>query len=114
VPKVLFARQFGSLIAQRRKLARISQKELAARLIKEDGLPITPQYLNDIEHDRRNPPSGDLLDQLARQLAVPTDVLHFAAGTLPTDIRDANPDESAIVEAMTALRVALKEKRRSG
>ena len=56
---------FGQYIADARKRAGLSQKDLAAKLQKEDGDSISPQYLNDIEHDRRNAPSEHLLDQLA-------------------------------------------------
>ena len=44
---------FGKAIADARKALKISQKELAYKILKEDGEPITPQYLNDIERDRR-------------------------------------------------------------
>ena len=47
---------FGRIIAEARKGLGISQKDLAAKTRKEDGTPISPQYLNDIEHDRRDPP----------------------------------------------------------
>ena len=42
------------------------QKQLAALIKKDDGRPISPQYLNDLEHDRRHPPSEVLLSQFAR------------------------------------------------
>jgi hypothetical protein len=48
---------FGGAIASGPKAKSMSQKELAAKIVKEDGQPITPQYLNDIEHDRRSPSS---------------------------------------------------------
>jgi len=48
----------------------MSQKELAGKIKKEDGLPISAQYLNDIEHDRRNPPSEFLIAQIAEDHAV--------------------------------------------
>ena len=47
---------FGTIISEARRAAGLSQKELAAKVKKEDGQPISAQYLNDIEHDRRNPP----------------------------------------------------------
>ncbi|MCB1783974.1 MAG: helix-turn-helix transcriptional regulator [Alphaproteobacteria bacterium] len=46
---------FGGLISETRKGKGISQKELAAKILKEDGEAIAPQYLNDIEHGRRTP-----------------------------------------------------------
>ena len=47
---------FGKSIALGRKSKFLSQKELAARIRKQDGEPISTQYLNDIERGRRNPP----------------------------------------------------------
>ena len=57
---------FGETIARARKDLGVSQRELAMRIVKEDGAPISPQYLNDIERDRRNPPGDHLLEQLAQ------------------------------------------------
>jgi hypothetical protein len=42
----------GAGVKARKKLG-ISQKNLADRIKKEDGQSISPQYLNDIERDRR-------------------------------------------------------------
>jgi transcriptional regulator with XRE-family HTH domain len=73
----------------------LSQRELAARILKDDGTPISPQYLNDLERGRRNPPAPSLLRQLASELGLPTDYLDFVAGQLPDDLRSGSyaPDE---------------------
>ena len=42
---------FGEVVATARKAKGLSQKELAALITKEDGEPISPQYLNDLERD---------------------------------------------------------------
>lgn len=80
---------FGKIISDRRKELGLSQKDVAARIKKEDGRPISAQYLNDIEHDRRNPPSEFLIEQLARELNFEKDFLCIVAGTVPHDIQDA-------------------------
>jgi transcriptional regulator with XRE-family HTH domain len=54
--------------------------------MKEDGKPISPQYLNDIEHDRRNPSGELLIEQFARALNLPKESLMIAAGSLPEEI----------------------------
>jgi transcriptional regulator with XRE-family HTH domain len=77
---------FGTILSEARKAKGFSQKELAARLKKEDGSTISPQYLNDIEHDRRNPPSEFLISQIAALLDYDRDALCFAAGTFPNDL----------------------------
>jgi transcriptional regulator with XRE-family HTH domain len=103
---------FGSVIASARKELGISQKDLAALIRKEDGETISPQYLNDIEHDRRNPPSEFIIEQLAQHLKRTTEYLVTAAGILPSQMRQdltgATPDQ--IARAYRAFRDSLKEK----
>ena len=81
---------FGSVIAEERKKLKLSQKELAALVKKEDGNPISPQYLNDIEWDRRKPSSDHLIQQFAKVLKINQDYLHYLAGSLPDEIRKKN------------------------
>ena len=46
---------FGQAISKARKALGLSQKELAARVMKEEKTgAISPQYLNDIERDWRS------------------------------------------------------------
>jgi len=101
---------FGSVIASARKELGISQKDLAAMIRKEDGEAISPQYLNDIEHDRRNPPSGFIIEQLAQHLKRTTEYLETAAGMLPSEMRQdltsKTPDQ--IARAYRAFRDSLK------
>lgn len=103
---------FGQLIAEARKALGLSQKDLAAKVRKEDGQPISPQYLNDIEHDRRNPPSEFIIVQLAKHLKLRPEPLIAAAGMWPEDLRArlAAADPEAVQQAFTAFRKALKEK----
>jgi hypothetical protein len=87
-------------------------KDLAAVIRKEDGEAISPQYLNDIEHDRRNPPSEFIIEQLANHLKLSKDPLIAAAGMWPTDLRQKLPaaDPKTIEQAFTAFRKVLKDK----
>lgn len=103
---------FGQLIAQARKQASLSQKDLALQIRKEDGSPISPQYLNDLERDRRNPPSEHFLKQFAQVLHIPDDYVFFMAGQWPEDLRHPDgtlrqPDE--VVAAFRAFRRVLHE-----
>lgn len=96
---------FGKTISDARKKARLSQKQLAAKIKKEDGEAISPQYLNDIEHDRRNPSGEYLIEQFAKVLGLPKDSLMAAAGTLPQDIRQIAADKpDQVAEAFKLLR----------
>jgi transcriptional regulator with XRE-family HTH domain len=69
----------------------LSQKQLASVILKEDGAPISPQYLNDIERDRRNPPGEFLLDQFAKVLEIPEEYLYFLANEIPPKYRQVSP-----------------------
>lgn len=105
---------FGSLIASARKEQKLSQKELAEKILKEDGQAITPQYLNDIEHDRRSPSSDYLVRQFAKVLKHPelsVDVLTALAGVLTDDdrklVQRAKPE--SVEKAYVAFRRELKK-----
>jgi transcriptional regulator with XRE-family HTH domain len=100
---------FGKLISDARKKAQLSQKELAAQIKKEDGDPISAQYLNDIERGRRNPPSEFLLKQFAKILNVELDVLYFRAGEIPEELRDKSVSEETIVSAYRTFRSKIEE-----
>ncbi|ACI97489.1 helix-turn-helix domain-containing protein [Rhodospirillum centenum] len=78
---------FGQAIAQARKAKGLSQKELAARIVKDEGGNISPQYLNDIEHDRRSPSSDHLIRQFAAELGMDDNILFILAGKIPDETR---------------------------
>ena len=99
---------FGRTITDARRRGGLSQKDVAARIIKEDGTPISPQYLNDLEHDRRNPPADHMLAQFSSLLGVPLDYLCFVAGQLPQDLRGAPYQPERVAVAFRAFRRTLK------
>jgi transcriptional regulator with XRE-family HTH domain len=96
---------FGSHVAARRKELGLSQKELAAIILREeDQKPISPQYLNDIERDRRNPTSEHLINQFASALKEESDYLFYLAGTIPDDLRQKPRSKEEVVEFFAAFR----------
>jgi len=101
---------FGCVVAEARKKLGLSQKELATKIIKEDGEPISPQYLNDIEHDRRSPSSDHIIEQFSKVLSIKPEVLYYWAGKFPKDIKENPADEAKVVRAYTAFRKAIKGK----
>lgn len=103
---------FGQAITQARKDQKLSQKQVAAGILKEDGKSISPQYLNDIEHDRRNPPGEPIVRQLAEILDLDLDYLLFLAGRFASDLRDTSRDQEDIATAMRAFRRSLGEQNR--
>jgi transcriptional regulator with XRE-family HTH domain len=105
---------FGVLLSEARKAKGMSQKELATKVRKEDGQAISPQYLNDIEHDRRNPPSEFLIAQMAALLDCDRDTLCLAAGTIPGDLMKmavTQPDK--VEKAFKAFRRTVKGEKSS-
>ena len=104
--------QFGKIISDARKGLGISQKDLAAKIKKEDGETISAQYLNDIEHNRRNPPSEFIIQQLAKELKLNKDHLCLIAGTVPQDLQSAisTAEPTKVEEAMKAFRRTVKSR----
>lgn len=100
---------FAKMISDARKRAGLSQKELTARITKEDGATISPQYLNDLEHDRRNPPGPYLLKQFAKELDIGYDELFFAANQYPEDLLTQQHSPEKIRAAFQAFRKTLRD-----
>jgi transcriptional regulator with XRE-family HTH domain len=74
----------------------LSQRQLSERILRDDGVPISPQYLNDIERDRRVPPDY-LLARFAEQLAMDVEYLVFLAGRVPASLSSQLTDERTFV-----------------
>ncbi len=99
----------GDIISTGRKRAGLTLKEVAAGVMKEDGVPISISYLNDVEHNRRPAPSPHLLKQLADTLRLSYEYLLFLAGDLPDDLQDGTYTPEAVEAAFQAFRRTLKE-----
>jgi transcriptional regulator with XRE-family HTH domain len=99
---------FGDTILEARKALGLTQKELADLIKKEDGGTITPQYLNDIEHNRRSPSSPEMIEQFAKHTKLPPEVLYYCAGTLPETVKRPDVRREKIVAAYAAFRSALR------
>ena len=94
---------FGQAIAEARKSRQLSQKQLASMISKDDGSPISPQYLNDIERDRRNPPGEHLISQFAKVLETPEEYFFFLAHEIPPKYRQvASSNPTQVQEAFEA------------
>jgi transcriptional regulator with XRE-family HTH domain len=93
-------KSFGQIIREQRMKLGMSQKQLASKIKKEDGESISAQYQNDIEHNRRNPPSEFLIEQYAKHLDLPVDYLMVAAGSVPSDIRERAIKDPKVAEAI--------------
>ena len=94
----------GNVIAEHRKKLNLSQKELAAEIRNDDGEPISPQYLNDIERDRRAPKADSLLKQFAKILKLDAEYLLYLNGLFPEKERNHKLSEDQFKKAMVAFR----------
>jgi transcriptional regulator with XRE-family HTH domain len=104
---------FGKAITNARRKAGLSQKQLAELIQREEGGSISPQYLNDIEHDRRSPSSDHIIQQFSRTLKVSEDYLYYLAGRVPANIRQARVTPPEVEKWVTAFRRTLASKKRS-
>lgn len=95
---------FGGAISKARKAKEWALKDLASRVLREDGEPISLQYLNDIEHDRRSPSSDRMVQQFADALDLNQDWLYYLAGRFPEWVRKRKLSEQQVAEAMVAFR----------
>jgi transcriptional regulator with XRE-family HTH domain len=81
------SQQLGDIINEARRTRRWSLRQLAEQIKKEDGTSITPQYLNDIELNRRSP-SQHVLSELARVLEIDRDYLLRIVGEAEAVVRE--------------------------
>ena len=83
------AATFGEAISQQRRKLGLSQKQLA------EQMSISPQYLNDIEHDRRSPSSDHMIKEFARVLGLSENYLFYLTGRVPAEARrsDVTPKQ---------------------
>jgi transcriptional regulator with XRE-family HTH domain len=95
----------GNVIKQARQAHHFTLRTLAEQVIKEDGRPISPQYLFDIETHHRIP-SACVLHELARVLELDHDQLLAYAGAVDVVVREyleAYPEQAeAIIKLFRA------------
>jgi len=97
----------GQVIREGRVTKKMTQRQLAEKIKKENGNSITPQYINDIEFDRRTP-SEIITREIAKPLDLDPDFLVLLAGAVPQHIL-----KSGITEQQAKQVVSLFRKKRS-
>lgn len=90
----------GKIIAAARETHGLTQVELAREL------EVSPQFINDIEHDRRVP-NRNMIAALSEELDIYSDVLWFSIGKIPPYMTAGDYSEKAIVAALAAMRNVL-------
>jgi transcriptional regulator with XRE-family HTH domain len=74
----------GQVLTQARKDKRLTLREAASLILKEDGEPITHQYLSDLENDRRSP-SDKVIEELVRVFGISRNYIYLLLRRLPSD-----------------------------
>lgn len=107
-------RTLGRVISDARKAAGLTQRDLAALVLRESGeRGISAAYLNDIEHDRRTPNGSYLMTQLAQALYLdPEYLLVLARGQVPEDVMAmaSRVDQDTYRDALRLFRTTLQKK----
>jgi len=100
-------RSFGEEIAHLRKKKEWTIREFAKKVMKEDGEPMSPSYLCDIEQGRRKPPALVVIQRMAKLLDGDFDKLMELAHRTPPDIKE-------IVQGNKEVRRMLRKAKQSG
>jgi transcriptional regulator with XRE-family HTH domain len=100
-------RSFGEEIARLRVKKEYSIREFAKKVMKEDGEPMSPSYLCDIEQGRRKPPALEVIRRMADLLDAEFDDLLDLAHRTPPDIKE-------IVQGNKDVRRMLRKAKQSG
>lgn len=91
---------FGQTIYEARKRKGYKLDYVASLIIKEDGEPITHQYLSGLENDRRSHPSDRIIQELARVLDIPPTELYVKAKRFPPSFDPSNEKQVALIRAV--------------
>jgi transcriptional regulator with XRE-family HTH domain len=89
----------GDAINQARRARKLTLRQLAEQVTKDDGTPISPQYLNDIELHHRVP-TPRVLREFARVLELDDDMLLALAGAADVVVREyvaSHPEQTEAV-----------------
>ena len=92
---------FGEWVAARRQEIGWKQKDLA------EQVGLSPQYVSDIEHDRRVPPAATV-ERMADALAVPRSVALFRCGLVWPDLLALDRPDEAVATSLVRAREILE------
>lgn len=91
-------KKFGTVIKNARESKNLTIEECANKIMIADGLPISFQYLDDIENDRKKPPKENIIVQLSEVLDIPIEVLYFYGKIFPKNTKQ-DIEDNKIVKA---------------
>jgi transcriptional regulator with XRE-family HTH domain len=101
--------RLGDAIHQARRVRKLTLRQVADQVTKDDGTPISPQYLNDIELHHRVP-TPHVLRELARVLELDADTLLATAGAADVVVREYLASHPEQAEAVIQLFRAAKRR----
>jgi transcriptional regulator with XRE-family HTH domain len=93
---------FGNIVRDARAKKNFTLAELSSKT------GYAESYLSDIEHGHRKPNISNTIYALAKALDIHEDVLYFAIGKLPPDLRKLNVSQEQIIEAFQAFREVMR------
>jgi transcriptional regulator with XRE-family HTH domain len=102
--------RLGDAIHQARQARKLTLRQLAEQVTKDDGTPISPQYLNDIELHHRVP-TPHVLRECARVLELDADTLLAIAGAADVVVREYLASHTEQTEAVIRLFRAAQRQR---
>lgn len=105
------ATTLGQAISQKRRELGLNQKQLAEMIQREEGGSISPQYLNDIEHDRRSPSSDHMVSEFGRVLGLSPNYLYYLAGRVPAEARQPGVTPRQVDRWVAAFRRSVTNKK---
>lgn len=94
---------FGKIVLEARKKKGYTLRECVALILKEDYTPITFQYLNELENDRRTP-SEHIIKQISRALDIPVEYLYVYAEMFPKGINKHASQDKIVTAFRTFVR----------
>lgn len=99
-------KSFGEELKRLRLDKDFSLRQLASRIIKEDGKSISPSYLNDIEKNNRIP-SADIVEKLAK-------ALDYAPDKLLALAQKISPEAEKLLKEYPAWGVLMRKAKETG
>jgi len=106
-------RSFGSVIAEARRQAGLTQKDVVGLLRSGEVARWRLSNFSSLEHDQRYRPSDEMVEKLAEILGVSADVLYYYANRIPRDLR-LSVENEVVEGAYEAFRRVLKTSPRCG
>jgi transcriptional regulator with XRE-family HTH domain len=83
--------------------------DVADKVIKENGVPVTVQYISDIELGKRNPKNAYIIKALADALSLDEDWLFYLTGQFPIQYHPFSMRETDFKRGMKAFVEAVND-----